>query len=87
MLGVPVISTDVSGAREIISDSETGLVVQNSDNGIFEGMKEVLSNPSVVGEWKQKLDSTRVRFSKKERINHLLEVFDSVSYYDKQCFK
>ena len=79
MLGVPVISTDVSGAREIIADSESGLVVDNSEDGIYEGMKEVLCNPSIVEEWKRKLVFTKERFSKIERTNHLLNIFDSKS--------
>ena len=45
ILGVPVVSTDVSGAREILGDrDEYGLVVESSEEGIYEGMKLFLDD-------------------------------------------
>lgn len=45
IIGTPVISTDISGAREMLGDSEYGLVVNNDEDGIFDGMAKVLSDP------------------------------------------
>ena len=44
IIGTPVVSTDVSGAREMLGDSEYGLIVKNSGEGIYLGMKKVLSD-------------------------------------------
>lgn len=44
LLGLPVISTDISGAREMLGNSEFGLIVENSEDGIYQGMKNLLSN-------------------------------------------
>lgn len=44
-LGLPVVSTDVSGAKEVLGEkNQYGLVVENSENGIYEGIKNLLLN-------------------------------------------
>ena len=42
-LGVPLITTDVSDAKELI-DNKYGIVVVNNDEAIYDGMKEFLDN-------------------------------------------
>lgn len=44
IIGTPIISTDISGAREMLGESEYGLIVENSEDGIYEGMKKILSD-------------------------------------------
>ena len=60
ILGIPVVSTDVSGAREMLGDSEFGLVVENSDEGIYTGIKSELENLSY---WKAKAEERSKFFS------------------------
>ncbi len=43
-LGLPIIATDISGVREMLGDSEYGIVVSNDEDGIYEGMKTLLSS-------------------------------------------
>lgn len=44
-VGLPVVSTDVSGAKEVLGEhNEYGLVVENSEEGIYEGLKQMLLN-------------------------------------------
>lgn len=42
IVGLPVISTRCAGPEEILSGSRFGIMVDNSTNGIYEGMKETL---------------------------------------------
>ena len=42
-LGVPLITTDVSDAKELI-ENKYGIVVNNNDEAIYDGMKEFLDN-------------------------------------------
>ena len=45
MLGVPVLTTNVSGGeRNYQRDSEAGLLVGMSDDDLYNGMKEMLDN-------------------------------------------
>ena len=45
ILGIPVVSTNCSGVRELLGDSEFGLIVENSEEGILYGLRKVLSDP------------------------------------------
>src|SRR5690606_29198551 len=46
ILGIPVVSTEVSGARELLGkNNEYGIVTENSTDGLFAGLKMLLTNP------------------------------------------
>ena len=42
ILGRPVLSTDCVGPRELLDDGKYGILVENTTEGIYEGMKSVL---------------------------------------------
>ena len=45
LLGIPVVSTNCSGAYELLGrNNEYGIVTENSEEGIYEGMKRLLSD-------------------------------------------
>lgn len=44
VLGVPVISTYCSGPNELLGEGEYGILVDNTENALFEGIKNVLIN-------------------------------------------
>jgi glycosyltransferase involved in cell wall biosynthesis len=44
ILGVPILTTDVSGMAEIIGDTDSGLIVDNSGDGVCKGLHKILSN-------------------------------------------
>ena len=45
LLCKPVLATDVSGIREQLKDGITGLIVENSEEGIYNGLKTMLDHP------------------------------------------
>ena len=75
MLGVPVITTDVSGGQEIIDEAECGLIVnKTNDDALYQALKKVLDKPETVSGWKRTLEATRERFSYKHRAKKLYKV-------------
>ena len=49
VLGVPVVSTDVSGAYELLGkNNEYGIVVENSEEAVYDGVKEMLSEDNLI---------------------------------------
>lgn len=48
ILNCAVLATDVAGIREQIIHGETGLIVENSENAIYEGLKTLLENPDLI---------------------------------------
>lgn len=48
ILGCPVLATDVAGIREQLTHGKTGWIVENSEDGIYDGLKYLLQNPDVT---------------------------------------
>ena len=71
-LGLPVLSTDISGAREMLGDSEYGLVVSNDEKGIYEGMKALLQDDAKK-EWIRNQAKLRKDFLSEQAIFSKLE--------------
>lgn len=44
ILGKPIVTTDVSGMRELLGDSQFGLIVENDDEAFYHGMRRMLSD-------------------------------------------
>ena len=51
ILGRPIITTECSGMRELLGDSEAGLIVENSETALLTGMRELLNNPSLRNDY------------------------------------
>ena len=62
ILGVPCISTDVAGAKEILAD-KYGLVVENDDESLYIGLKNVLNNRENMVKYKENLLEYKVENS------------------------
>ena len=55
ILGVPVLATKTAATEKIVSNNINGLVVENSDEGLYNGMKELLINYDKIKEFKNNL--------------------------------
>lgn len=78
ILEVPFISTEVSGAHDIISEAQAGKVVPNTEEGIYEGMKYVLDHNDELILWKNTLKTSKHSFYKKGRKKKLLEILAKI---------
>ena len=78
ILGKAIVSTDVSGAREIIGDSEYGLVVENNEEGIYKGLKELLSTPGKIDYYKKKALERSPLFDTKKTVTDVENLIEEV---------
>lgn len=53
MLGLPALVTEYSSAYEQIRHEVDGFVTENSEDGIYSGLKYIIENPNVIDRWKQ----------------------------------
>lgn len=51
ILGKPIVTTDVSGMRELLGDSEYGLIVEDDDEAFYIGLKRMLRDAALRGEY------------------------------------
>ena len=73
-----IVATDVSGVREMLNDGELGLIVENSEEGIYEGMKEVLTNPEISNSYQKKLENYNPPFNLENSVRKIQEILDEL---------
>lgn len=79
ILGVPVVSTDCSGAKELLGEQdEYGIVTENSEEGVYQGMKRMLSNPELLAHYKNKAIERGPSFSKAASVAAVEEMLDAL---------
>lgn len=79
VLGVPVVSTDCSGAKELLGENdEFGIVTENSEEGVYQGMKRMLSDPALLAHYKTKAKERGPHFSKEASVQAVEEMLDSL---------
>lgn len=77
VVGTPVVSTLCSGAQELLGyNNEYGLVVENSEEGIYQGLKELLTNKDKLNYYKEKAKERGNLFSKEKTIAKVEEMLD-----------
>ena len=72
VLGLPILSTDCAGPSEILDYGEYGMIVENNSDGIYKGLKQLLSNPQLLESYKKKSES-RIEFFNYETNIRLFE--------------
>ena len=54
IVGTPVLSTNCSGAYELLGENnEFGVVVENSEDGLYNGLKELIQNNEMLSHYKE----------------------------------
>ena len=67
-----IIATDVSGVRELLCNGDLGLIIDNSEEGIYEGMKKALTNPQ------EKLKNYEMPFTLNNSIKSITKIIDNL---------
>ena len=63
ILGKPSVTTDCTGMRELLGDSEYGLITENSEEGIREGLRRMLTDAGLREQYAQKAAKRGADFS------------------------
>lgn len=53
MMGLPALVTQYSSACEQVRDDVDGMIVENSEDGIYQGLKYIAEHPEKIEEWKK----------------------------------
>ncbi|QDP85529.1 glycosyltransferase [Chryseobacterium sp. SNU WT5] len=73
-----IIATDVSGVREMLKVGELGLIVENSEDGIYEGMKKALQNPDSFKQYEHHLKDYQMPFNLENSVNSIIKIIDDL---------
>lgn len=84
ILSTPIITTDVSGAREVLGNkNEYGVVVDNNEEALYFGMKQLLNNSNKLSYYRKKASERAVFFETERTVNAVEELIEEVC----QCQK
>lgn len=76
IVGTAVISTRCTGPCEILDDGKYGFLVENSEDGLYTGIKALLDQPELVNKYKEKARERERFFDEKELLNQILDLIE-----------
>ena len=69
----------------MLNDSELGLIVENSEERIYQGMKEALSNADNFNKYQEKLKNYTMPFNLKNSIKKIMHRRSEERRVGKEC--
>lgn len=72
------IATDVSGVREMLKDGKLGFITENSEDGIYDGMKKALMNPESFETYDENLKEYQMPFNLKNSVEAIVKIIDDL---------
>ena len=74
--GLPVMSTACTGPVEILDDGKFGLIVENSEEGVYNGIKSLISDREKLEHYRQMSKQRFMRFDESVIIEDILKLID-----------
>lgn len=77
--GLPIVSTDVGGACEIVKQPENGFIVPTKDHiALANALKRVISNSALLGRMSASSKIRSAKFSDQSMVDKTIDAYDSV---------
>ena len=73
-----IIATDVSGVSEMLEQGKLGLITENSEDGIYSGMKQALTNPESFKTYQENLQNYKMPFNLENSVNSIMQIIDNL---------
>lgn len=75
IVGTPVCTVEVSGMKEMLGENnEYGLVVENNEEALYQGIKKLLDNPELLKHYKKKAKERGKMFSTEKTVRAVEEM-------------
>lgn len=79
VVGTPVVSTNCSGAYELLGENnEYGIVVGQSEEELYQAVKKMLSDQTLLNNYKEKAKERGAYFSKEKTVKAVENMFESL---------
>ena len=73
-----IIATDVSGVAEMLGNGRLGLIVENSEDGIYKGMEQALLYPESFKTYENNLRDYQMPFDLKNSVGSIMNIIDNI---------
>lgn len=71
IVGTPVITTSCSGMQELLGNNEFGVIVENSEEALYDGIKELLTNNFSLSHYKRTAEQRAKHFDHQESLEKI----------------
>ena len=79
IVGTPVCTVEVSGMKEMLGENnEYGIVTENSENALYQGIKRLLDNPDLLAHYKKQAEVRGKEFSTEKTVNAVEDMLISL---------
>jgi glycosyltransferase involved in cell wall biosynthesis len=79
ILGVPVVSTNVSGAKELLgANNEFGIITEDDENSLYYGILRILTEPGLLEYYKKQSEIRGKEFSAENTTRAVEKMLDSL---------
>jgi glycosyltransferase involved in cell wall biosynthesis len=78
ILEKPVCATDISGIKDLLQDGKLGIIIPNSEEGIYDGMKKFITEKQLSQQYKDTIQNTEFPFVLEKSVQHLQEIIDYI---------
>lgn len=75
VLGVPIVTTDCSGMKELLGNSEYGLITENTEDALYEGLKSMIVDKEKYQYYQSQIQKIRDRFDIETLVGQIEEMF------------
>lgn len=76
IVGTPVVSTNCSGAYELLGDNnEYGIVTENDEDALYEGIKKILTEENLLQHYRKQAKIRGQRFSTEKTVKAVEDMF------------
>lgn len=73
-----IIATKVSGVSEMLENGKLGLIVENSEEGIYEGMKKAIAEPEFFKKYTDELENFEMSFNLENSVSKITSILDKI---------
>lgn len=76
ILGLPIISTDCAGVRELFGNARCGIITENSEEALYQALRQVLLNPNQLSIYKKESEKRQNVFDLAKTMKLIEGLFD-----------
>ena len=74
VLGIPIISTDCAGPNELLDFGKYGMLVENTEQGLYEGLNELINDSMIL----ENMKKSSLERSKSFGVNRTIKAVESL---------
>ena len=78
LLNKPIVATDISGIRDLLQEGKLGMITENSEEGIYLGMKAFLTDKALSEQYKNEIATVDLPFTLENSVQSIMKIIDEV---------